>query len=74
VPPGFGFSPDGRMLLTWASGYQFTLWDAASGKRIHDFSFPEAMGSVTFANDSRHLAVTVRTGVVYVLRLGPAGS
>ena len=42
-------------------------------KAIIKWNIPENIGHVSWAGDSRHLAVTAGTGAVYVLRLsGPA--
>jgi WD40 repeat protein len=67
------FSPDGKKVATLGAEASVVIWEAATGKVLHRFSIPENVGHVSFANDSRHLAVTAATGVVYVLRLsGPA--
>ena len=76
-------SPDGKNLLVTTIHRPFSylhaarefpkeieVWDR-TGKVLHNVSLAEAIGSITFANDSRHLAVTLATGVVYILRLGP---
>ncbi|HKB40928.1 MAG TPA: WD40 repeat domain-containing protein, partial [Gemmataceae bacterium] len=67
------FSPDGKKVATLGAEASVVIWEAATGKVLHRFNIPENVGHVSFANDSRHLAVTAATGVVYVLRLsGPA--
>jgi len=71
IPLGFGFSPDAKTLLCWHNGgYGFDLYDAATRKKTYTFTCPETMGNVHWANDCRHLIVPLRTGVVYVLRVG----
>jgi hypothetical protein len=74
APPAslrFLFSPDGTRLLIHAS-YRLLLMDVAEWKPVWDAGFQEIVGNVAFASDSRHLAVTLTTGVIYVVRLGPA--
>jgi hypothetical protein len=46
--------------------------DLATGKPTWEYNSPEIIGHVTFASDSRHLAVSLATGVIYLVRLGPA--
>ncbi len=62
-------SPDGRRVVTVGLDYQCILWDAATGKRVHEWVLPEMVSAVAFASDSRHLALALGTGVVYILRL-----
>jgi hypothetical protein len=47
------------------------LWDAVTGKRLKQWSPAETIGSAAFSTDSRHISLTLATGPVYVLRLGP---
>lgn len=67
----FQFSPDGTRLLT-STGYRLVVWDAAAWKPLWEYNCPEAIGHVTFASDSRHLAVSLSTGVIYIIRLATA--
>lgn len=65
----FAPSPDGERLATaWSNG-RLILWDVDTGKALQDWAFPETMGGLAYAPDGRHLAVALRTGVIYVLRL-----
>jgi len=66
------FSPDGKHVVTSGLDGQVVLWDLASGKRLKQWALQELVGNMTFASDSRHLAVSLTTGVVYLLRLEPA--
>jgi len=68
---GMLLSPDGTKILSMSGG-QLKLWDLASWKQLWEGNFGEAIGHVTFASDSRHLAVSLGTGVIYIIRLGPA--
>jgi WD40 repeat protein len=68
----FQFSPDGQTLVTRGLDGLLIQWDLATGKRLHEWTFPETIGNVAFASDGRHLAVALGTGVIYVLRLAPA--
>jgi len=65
----FQFSPDGTRLLAIGSGYRLVLLDMATGKPVWDTNFAEQIGHVTFASDSRHLVVSLATGVIYIVRL-----
>jgi WD40 repeat protein len=68
------FSPDGRSLVTRGLDGQVVVWDLATGKQRR-WTFQEQIGHMAYASDSRHLAVSLGTGVVYLLRLdSPAGS
>jgi WD40 repeat protein len=64
-------SPDGRHLVTRGLDGQVVLWDLATGKRLRQWSIPEVIGHMAYASDSRHLAIALGTGVVYILRLPP---
>ncbi len=64
-------SPDGRTMVTRGLDGEVILWDAASGKRLKGWAIPETIGWVAYSLDSRHLAVSLGTGVIYLLRLGP---
>ncbi len=63
------FAPDGRTFATHGPEGLVILWDAAAGKRLKTWTFHENVGNLAFAADSRHLAVSLGTGPVYVLRL-----
>jgi WD40 repeat protein len=65
------FSPDGKQLVTSGLDGQLALWDMATGKRQQQWSLPESVANVAYASDSRHLAVSLLTGVIYILRLAP---
>jgi WD40 repeat protein len=67
------FSPDGKQLATSGLDGQLVLWDLATGNRLKAWALPEYLGNVAFASDSRHLAVSLTTGVIYILRLAPPG-
>jgi WD40 repeat protein len=62
-------SPDGKLLATYGPDGQVIVWELASGKRLFEWSPPEYIGGVAFASDSRHLAVGVGLGPVYIVRL-----
>jgi WD40 repeat protein len=67
------FSPDGKMLATVGLDYRLTVWDPVAGKALRQWALPENLGGIGFASDSRHLAVGLGTGPVYVLRLAAPG-
>jgi WD40 repeat protein len=62
-------SPDGRWLATYGQDYRVYLIDLATRKKVRDWAMGEQFGSLAFAPDSRHLAISVGTGIVLVLRL-----
>lgn len=64
-------SPDGRTLLTRGLDSQVVLWDLETGKRLKTWTFAENVANLALSADSRHLAVSLATGVIYILRLGP---
>jgi WD40 repeat protein len=66
-------SPDEQLLASTDSGARVIVRDRASGKVLHEWTLQEQPRRVVFAADSRHLAVTLDTGVIYILRLQTAG-
>jgi WD40 repeat protein len=64
----FQFSPDGEKVATVYGG-RLVIYEAAKWKPLVDASLGENIGSATWASDSRHLSVSLATGVVYVLRV-----
>lgn len=66
-------SPDGKQMVTSGLDGQLVLWEVATGKRLRAWALPEVIGNTAFASDSRHLGVALATGVIYILRLAPAG-
>jgi WD40 repeat protein len=65
-------SPDGRLLATFGPDHSVVVWELATGKRLHEWDLPEQLGDLAFAPDSRHLAVAIATGPIYILRLARA--
>jgi WD40 repeat protein len=63
-------TPDGKALITRGLDGKIIVWDVASGRRLFEWVFPEHIGRMAVSADSRHLAVGLTTGVVYILRLG----
>jgi serine/threonine protein kinase/WD40 repeat protein len=71
--PFDAFSPDSSKIVTRTyGGANVAIWDAATGRRLHKWTFPGEVHWCDFAPDSRHLAVTNLNGTVYVLRLEAA--
>jgi WD40 repeat protein len=66
-------SPDGRLLATYGPDHTVVVWDLTTGKPFRGWDLAENPGGLAFAPDSRHLAVALATGPVYVLRLAAAG-
>jgi WD40 repeat protein len=65
-------APDGQALVTSGLDGKVIVWDLITGKRLHEWALHENIGRPAFASDSRHLAIPLATGVIYVLRLeGP---
>lgn len=63
-------SPDNRWLAVY--GPEVYLLDLATGKTARTWSPGESFGAMAFAPDSRHVAVSLTTGITLVLRLeGP---
>ncbi len=65
-------SPDGRWLASWGPDYRINLYELATGKKVRDWTTGEQFGALAFAQDSRHLAVSVGTGVILILRMEDA--
>jgi WD40 repeat protein len=64
-------SPDGRTLVVRSHTSAIVVFDLAGGRRPRELMFHEGVVGLAMASDSRHLAVGLATGVVYLLRLGP---
>jgi WD40 repeat protein len=62
-------SPDNKMLATSSDKGAVYLWDLASAKKLKEWQFPFQTKQVAFAPDTRHLAVALGNGTVYILRL-----
>jgi hypothetical protein len=67
------FSPDGKKVAMQGPEASVVIADATNGKTIQKWSLPESVGHVSWAGDSRHLAITAATGVVYVYRMSGPG-
>jgi WD40 repeat protein len=66
------YSPDGKQLASLGPMASVTLWDVATGKKTKEWTVPEYVRKLAFSPDGRHLALSLDTGVVYVLRLSKA--
>jgi WD40 repeat protein len=65
-------APDGQTLATSGLDGKVIVWDLLTGKRLHEWALPETATRLAFAADSRHLAIPLATGVIYVVRMkGP---
>ncbi|MBX7166823.1 MAG: hypothetical protein K1X74_10800 [Pirellulales bacterium] len=80
---GLIFSPDGKLLASGVSidsgdtsGYCITVWDAASGHRLHSCAIPEKTLALAFSPDGRTLAAGGYEGTLRMLDLqgGPMRS
>jgi WD40 repeat protein len=65
-------TPDGKQVLTRGLDSKVILWDLQTGNRLREWTFAEQLGGLALSHDSRHLAVGLGTGVICILRLGPA--
>jgi WD40 repeat protein len=63
------YAPDGKTLVTVGIDGKVILWEAATGRRLREWTFNEVTYRAIYAPDSRHLAVPLGTGVGCVLRL-----
>jgi WD40 repeat protein/tRNA A-37 threonylcarbamoyl transferase component Bud32 len=62
------FAPDGKRLASWSPDGTIVLWDAAAGTKLHVWHLPGST-SFAYAPDSRHLAVCMNKGAIFILRL-----
>ena len=67
----YQYSPDGTRLATLYGSSNLKIWDQATRKVVWECTSPEIVSEVVFASDSRHLALSMATGVIYILRLAP---
>jgi WD40 repeat protein len=65
-------STDQMFAATDATG-RVVVW-SATGKKLHEWTFPGPVRCVSFAPDGRHLALGNGDGTVYILRLGAPAS
>jgi WD40 repeat protein len=65
-------SPDGRMLATFRSDGEIGLWDTEKAECSQSWRLPTNAWHVAIAPDGRHLAISTRLGVVFILRLKTA--
>ena len=65
------FAPDGETLASIDDLGNVILWDARSAKKLHMVKLKASITSLAFAADSRHLAVGLGSGQIYLLRLTP---
>jgi WD40 repeat protein len=65
------FSRDDKKLAAVGSNLDswLTVWDVASGKKLHEWRFPREVHGFAFAPDGQHLATANANGTVYILRL-----
>jgi WD40 repeat protein len=64
-------APDGQTVAGVGANGKLFLWDAASGKKLRQWQLGEGGTWIAFAADSRHLAIALVGGPVYILRLAP---
>jgi WD40 repeat protein len=69
---GVVFAPDSKSLASAGADGRIMVWDAASGKKLHEWQLPGQATSIAFAPDSRHLSVAAGNGTISVLRLAGA--
>lgn len=70
------FAPDGKSLVTLGrDGNHLKQFDAVTGKKLREWTFPGTVWTFAIASDSRHLALANSNGTTYILRLeaAPAG-
>jgi WD40 repeat protein len=65
-------APDGQTVAGMGANGKIFLWDAASGKMLRQWQLGESTTWIAFAPDSRHLAIALVGGPVYILRLAPS--
>ncbi len=67
-------SPDGTLMATVGLDGQVILWDAVKNTRLRQWTMHEVCYKAVFSRDSRHLALPLGTGVIYLLRLDQGSS
>jgi WD40 repeat protein len=58
------WSRDGKTILSAAIGDGLRLWDTASGRQLHAFTFPEQLVYADFSSDGKLVSWVDREGVV----------
>jgi WD40 repeat protein len=62
-------SPDNKLLAASAIDGWVLVWDTATRTVVREWQLAGAVHGVTFAADSRHLALANGNGTAYLLRL-----
>jgi WD40 repeat protein len=69
---GLAFSPNGARLASAEGPGRVVVWDMVTRKKVQEWHIAVGVLSLTFAGDSRHLAIGTGRGPIYLLRLaGP---
>ncbi len=68
-PTGVVFSEDGKKLAVAGKEGKVMVWNTATTRRLHEWTFPGPVYGLAFAPDSRHLATANGSGTAYILRL-----
>lgn len=69
VGPWLAFSPKGDMLAIARPDRRVILWDVSGRRVARELSFTQAIRSMAYAADARHLAVALDEGTVVIVRL-----
>jgi WD40 repeat protein len=63
------FAPDGSSLASADESGRVVLWETTNWNKQRQWQLPGGIRSLAFAHDSRHLALGLPSGPVYILRL-----
>ena len=62
-------APDGKTAAGFDRGSRVAWWDLSTGEKLGGYDSPGPVYGLTFAPDSRHLAVAHGNGAIYMIRL-----
>jgi len=62
-------APDGKTVAAFDRLGHVAWWDLSTGQKLGGYDSPGPVYALTFAPDSRHLAVANGNGTIYILRV-----
>lgn len=68
---GLSFAPEGKSLVSADIDGRIIVWDVQSAKERLRIALPRGLRAISFAPDSRHVAISSEKALIYILRISP---